>query len=101
MMSCAIFGSALTTNSGVYLDPPFNSKRDDNLLFKSPKRHASEARVEAVQETWHRKQQPERAPERKSARAQHIFLARDSRLFATCVRSLRGRVNSGGGVSER
>ena len=21
----------------IYLDPPFNSKRDDNLLFKSPK----------------------------------------------------------------
>jgi site-specific DNA-methyltransferase (adenine-specific) len=26
----------------VYLDPPFNSKRDYNLLFKSPKGHESE-----------------------------------------------------------
>ena len=27
----------------IYLDPPFNSKRDYNLLFKSPKGHESEA----------------------------------------------------------
>jgi site-specific DNA-methyltransferase (adenine-specific) len=35
------------------LDPPFNSKRDDNLLFKSPKGHASEAQVGAFEDTWH------------------------------------------------
>ncbi len=29
----------------VYLDPPFNSKRDYNLLFKSPKGHESEAQI--------------------------------------------------------
>ena len=27
----------------VYLDPPFNSKRDYNILFKSPKGHQSDA----------------------------------------------------------
>jgi DNA modification methylase len=27
----------------IYLDPPFNSKRDYNLLFKSPKGVTSEA----------------------------------------------------------
>ncbi|MGA2685497.1 MAG: hypothetical protein ABSF51_10630 [Verrucomicrobiota bacterium] len=27
----------------IYLDPPFNSKRDYNLLFKSPKGQTSEA----------------------------------------------------------
>ena len=37
----------------IYLDPPFNSKRDYNLLFKSPKGHASEAQIEAVEDTWH------------------------------------------------
>ena len=37
----------------VYLDPPFNSKRDYNLLFKSPKGHASEAQIEAFEDTWH------------------------------------------------
>ena len=27
----------------IYLDPPFNSKRDSNLLFKSPKGHGGGA----------------------------------------------------------
>jgi site-specific DNA-methyltransferase (adenine-specific) len=30
----------------IYLDPPFNSKRDYNLLFKTPKGHTSEAQGE-------------------------------------------------------
>ena len=33
----------------IYLDPPFDSKRDYNLLFKSPKGHASEAQIEAFE----------------------------------------------------
>ena len=43
----------------IYLDPPFNSKRDYNLLFKSPKAPAggaaaySEAQIEAFKDTWH------------------------------------------------
>ena len=44
----------------VYLDPPFNSKRDYNLLFKSPKGHSSEAQIEAFEDTWHWNQQAER-----------------------------------------
>jgi adenine specific DNA methylase Mod len=35
----------------IYLDPPFNSKREYNLLFKSPKGHASEAQIEAFDDT--------------------------------------------------
>ena len=31
----------------VYLDPPFNSDRDYNLLFKSPKGQQSEAQITA------------------------------------------------------
>jgi len=42
------------------LDPPFNSKRDYNLLFKSPKGHESEAQIEAFEDTWHWNQQSER-----------------------------------------
>ena len=34
----------------IYLDPPFNSKRDYNLLFKSPKGHFSEAQIEAFED---------------------------------------------------
>ena len=36
----------------IYLDPPFNSKRDYNLLFKSPKGHESEAQIEAFKDSW-------------------------------------------------
>jgi DNA modification methylase len=32
----------------IYLDPPFNSKRDYNLLFKSPKGVTSEAAMDAA-----------------------------------------------------
>ncbi len=44
----------------IYLDPPFNSKRDYNLLFKSPKGHTSAAQIEAFEDTWHWNQQAER-----------------------------------------
>ena len=37
----------------VYLDPPFNSKRDYNLLFKTPKGHDSDAQITAFDDTWH------------------------------------------------
>ena len=44
----------------IYLDPPFNSKRDYNLLFKSPKAPVgggeaafSAAQIEAFEDTWH------------------------------------------------
>ena len=44
----------------IYLAPPFNSKRDYNLLFKSPKGVSSEAQIEAFEDTWHWNQQAER-----------------------------------------
>jgi adenine specific DNA methylase Mod len=44
----------------VYLDPPFNSKRNYNLLFKSPKGQESEAQIEAFEDTWHWNEQAER-----------------------------------------
>jgi len=37
----------------IYLDPPFNSKRDYNLLFKSPKGEMSDAQITAFEDTWH------------------------------------------------
>lgn len=36
----------------IYLDPPFNSKRDYNLLFKTPKDPESDAQITAFEETW-------------------------------------------------
>src|SRR5580700_3869508 len=44
----------------VYLDPPFNSKRDYNLLFKASSGHASEAQIEAFEDSWHWNEQAER-----------------------------------------
>ena len=33
----------------IYLDPPFNSKRDYNLLFKTPKGQESDAQITAFE----------------------------------------------------
>ena len=44
----------------IYLDPPFNSKRDYNLLFKSPKGQSSEAQIEAFKDSWQWAMQAER-----------------------------------------
>lgn len=37
----------------VYLDPPFNSNANYNVLFKSPAGTESHAQVEAFEDTWH------------------------------------------------
>ncbi len=37
----------------VYLDPPFNSNANYNLLFKSPAGEKSQAQIEAFEDTWH------------------------------------------------
>ena len=35
----------------IYLDPPFNSKRDYNLLFKTPRGHESDAQITTFEDT--------------------------------------------------
>ncbi len=37
----------------IYLDPPFNSNRDHNVLFKSESGSDSEAQITAFEDTWH------------------------------------------------
>lgn len=37
----------------VYLDPPFNSNANYNILFKSPEGQSSESQIEAFEDTWH------------------------------------------------
>jgi site-specific DNA-methyltransferase (adenine-specific) len=44
----------------IYIDPPFKSNRDYNLLFKSPKGHESEAQITAFEDSWHWGEQAER-----------------------------------------
>ena len=37
----------------IYLDPPFNSNRNYNVLFKETNRTDSDAQIEAFTDTWH------------------------------------------------
>ncbi|MEQ1495205.1 MAG: DNA methyltransferase [Novosphingobium sp.] len=37
----------------IYLDPPFNSNANYNVLFRSPEGHSSDAQIEAFEDTWH------------------------------------------------
>lgn len=37
----------------IYLDPPFNSDRNYNVLFKDESGESSEAQIEAFEDTWH------------------------------------------------
>lgn len=36
----------------IYLDPPFNSNANYNLLFKAPDGHAAASQIEAFEDTW-------------------------------------------------
>jgi hypothetical protein len=45
----------------IYLDPPFNSQANYNVLFKSPSGKAAEAQIEAFEDTWHWSEGAERA----------------------------------------
>ena len=37
----------------IYLDPPFNSNRNYNVLFKAESGADSEAQITAFEDTWH------------------------------------------------
>ena len=37
----------------IYLNPPFNSKATYNVLFKEPTGKASQAQMEAFEDSWH------------------------------------------------
>jgi adenine specific DNA methylase Mod len=64
----------------IYLDPPFNSKRDYNLLFKSPKGVTSEAQIEAFEDTWHWNEQAKREFDELLHQAEHERGRYDARL---------------------
>lgn len=43
----------------IYLDPPFNSKRNYNIFMKTPKGIQSDAQITAFEDTWHWGEQAE------------------------------------------
>ncbi len=45
----------------IYLDPPFNSNANYNVLFKSPDGADSQSQIEAFEDTWHWNDKAERA----------------------------------------
>jgi site-specific DNA-methyltransferase (adenine-specific) len=45
----------------VYLDPPFNSQANYNVLFRSTAGEKSRAQIEAFEDTWHWGDEAERA----------------------------------------
>ncbi len=45
----------------IYLDPPFNSNANYNVLFRSPAGERSHAQIEAFEDTWHWTEEAEQA----------------------------------------
>ena len=45
----------------IYLDPPFNSQANYNVLFLSPTGKQSPAQIEAFEDTWHWTEEAEKA----------------------------------------
>jgi site-specific DNA-methyltransferase (adenine-specific) len=45
----------------IYLDPPFNSQANYNVLFRSPTGKQSPAQIEAFEDTWHWTDEAEKA----------------------------------------
>lgn len=45
----------------IYLDPPFNSNANYNVLFRAPGGEQSQSQIEAFEDTWHWNVTAERA----------------------------------------
>jgi DNA modification methylase len=67
----------------IYLDPPFNSNATYNILFKAPSGEASQAQIEAFEDTWHWNDAAERAFDdvMQSGNAQAADMLRALRAF--------------------
>ena len=66
----------------VYLDPPFNSNANYNLLFKSPAGLSADSQIEAFEDTWHWND--------KAAAAFHDVMTCGNTDVAELLRAMRG-----------
>ena len=83
----------------VYLDPPFNSNANYNVLFKSPAGEKSQAQIEAFEDTWHWNHHAARAfdevltgPNAEAAsmlRAIHSFLGENDMMAYLAMMAVR------------
>jgi site-specific DNA-methyltransferase (adenine-specific) len=53
----------------IYLDPPFNSSRNYNILFKDETGHDSDAQITAFEDTWHWNEDTQRTYQELSTNA--------------------------------
>jgi DNA modification methylase len=66
----------------VYLDPPFNSNANYNILFKSPAGTAADSQIEAFEDTWHWND--------KAEAAFHDVMTNGNTDVAELLRAMRG-----------
>jgi DNA modification methylase len=66
----------------VYLDPPFNSNANYNILFKSPAGAAADSQIEAFEDTWHWND--------KAEAAFHDVMTSGNTDVAELLRAMRG-----------
>lgn len=79
----------------VYLDPPFNSNANYNVLFEAPGGEQSQTQIEAFEDTWHWNDAAELAFDEvmKSGNSNAADMLRAERCTAsrTPVMGMRGR----------
>ncbi|MGD1091799.1 MAG: DNA methyltransferase [Bryobacteraceae bacterium] len=83
----------------IYLDPPFNSQANYNVLFKGPTGEQSHAQIEAFEDTWHWADEAERAFDEvirsrntdasELLRALRVFLHENDMMAYLCMMAIR------------
>jgi site-specific DNA-methyltransferase (adenine-specific) len=76
----------------VYLDPPFNSNRDYNVIFKDESGRKSDAELIAFEDTWHWGPDAERVYDYLTNTAQHEGRVPDS--VSTIIAALRSGIGA-------
>lgn len=70
----------------IYLDPPFNSNRNYNVLFKDESGKEAEAQITAFEDTWHWNE--------KAEAAYHSLVTQGDERTASMIGALRGFIGT-------